>query len=457
MKLEERQIYINKRVRCIQNNKKVFLYNSFTGDWIRCNSDVLKILDHFKDFNTIGELESRDEYRDIYNVILLLIEKNILTYENNENYSNDKNQNPVFVERIKQGVHIRNLRLNVTEQCNMNCEYCFEKSSNNYIQRRIMSTNIMKTTIHNFFEILKHNKNDSCSIQFFGGEPLLNWKLVEEAIEFAYSEAKDEISLDLMINTNAVLLNEQLCKMFAKNNVTVIVSLDGVGEYNDKSRKFHNGVGSFEIVDKKLEILARNKCKTNIAIVCTDNNYHHLIEFVDYIDQKRNELDHNFRVAFSNVHICDREGVISLPYEKRVEYMMEAIHYSRQKGIDCFGGLSHKSLNNLVRPNGGRHCLCLGSELSVSPDGIINPCYGIQTKMGDIWNMKDIFRSREYLNLVERVKGNITECKNCDIEAFCAGGCYGEYLSDAGKESCTYRDCELEKMMFVALVKEYFL
>lgn len=457
MDQQERKLYVSNYFRHIIKNQKVFLYNSFTGDWLKTNIESLKIIEHIKEKNSISQFTNRKDYEQISKLISALVNKRIISYDNAEDSYKNFSEKDLLNNEVRHGAHIRNLRLNVTEQCNMDCDYCFEKVSNIYTKRRTMNDEIMKISIKNFLDIIKKNNNNSCTIQFFGGEPLLNWNIVENAINYANSMANNEIMLGYLLNTNGVLLTDEICDVLNKNDVTVIISLDGYKEYNDKYRKFPNGQGNFDIVDKKLDLLAKHNCKTNVALVCTDNNYEHLNEFVDYIYCKKEKLQHNFRIAFSNVHISDRKGIVSLPYEKRVQLLMEAIHYARQKNIECFGGLSHNNINNLIKPNGGRHCVCLGSELSVNPDASVNPCYGISTKLGDIQDIDKIFQNKEYLDLVMRVKENIKECKNCDIEAYCAGGCYGEYLSDSGKKSCTYRDCDLERLMFKELVKEYLL
>ncbi|GKT20316.1 hypothetical protein ADUPG1_004398, partial [Aduncisulcus paluster] len=116
--------------------------------------------------------------------------------------------------------------------------------------------------------------------------------------------------------------------------------------------------------------------------------------------------------------------------------------------------LTHFVFDKLAKGYVGTHCGGVGSELSVDPQGDVFPCSGIDMKLGSINNFNDLFTSQPYHQLIDRRAGNIENCSGCEIEGFCAGGCFAEFLSSSGKDAETYRDCDLQKLTFKELSVE---
>lgn len=441
-------------MRKIIHEENVLIYDAKTGKNLKINTDSLQVIELIQQGMSVEDIKNEFDAPQIDDLIAVLKEKGLVM----EGIEAPPVLSPEKInEDYAKGKIVQHLRLNVTENCNLDCTYCYERVSNIYAKKRIMGWEVAKKAIDEFLAITKANQQKHISIRFFGGEPLLNWKVVKQSIDYAKSQVDEDTHLNFIINTNGTLLNQEIAKVLAENRVSIALSLDGVGDSHDKTRKYINGKGSFGVIDKNIDILAENQCQFNLSVVCTDNNYPYLHDLIDYLKEKQEKLRYRMAVNFNNIQICDRHGIINMPTEEKVKYLVDAIQYAQERGIYCYGGLTHFVFDKLIKGFVGRYCAGLGSEFSVDPEGNVFPCSGIQTKLGTIYELDKIFNSEEYKELISRTSGTIKECEGCEIEGFCAGGCFAELLSDSGKEKGAYRDCDLQKLTFTELVKLYVL
>ena len=176
----------------------------------------------------------------------------------------------------------QSLYLITTTNCNLDCSYCFYRSSfsGSLKHRQNMSFEVAKNAIDKFFDIVSKNEitdNYWQQITFYGGEPLINKELLIQAIPYAREKFNDKFT-SLVINTNLVLLDEEIIKMFKDNNVEVQVSLDGNKEQHDLNRKNIAGQGSYDIVIKNMKLLIENGIKVLPMITATDANINNFNE-----------------------------------------------------------------------------------------------------------------------------------------------------------------------------------
>ena len=373
---------------------------------------------------------------------------------------------------IKEGRMLQHLRLNVTEACNLRCSYCYERVSDVWNQRRVMSWEVAKKAIDQFLFYIKKNEKERISVRFFGGEPLLNWDLIEKSMDYIKSNLPEDIQVNYIINTNGTLIDDSRAEFLEKNNISVSLSVDGVKDIHDKFRVYPNGTGSFDIVDRKMNHLIAHRCRFNLSVVCTEETLKRLPDFIDYISEKQKKCDYHIPVCFNFVQITDDEGQLS--DDNKIDLLIEALKYADQNGVQSFGGLTHFVFEKLLHGYIGTFCGGSGSEFSVSPSGEIFPCSGLDIKLGNVDSFDEIFKSKTYINLCKRKSGNIARCKDCEIECFCSGGCIADVVSKANqtdgnfdeyvenqdiqqKEKGSYPYCELQKKLFHKLVKYYLL
>lgn len=449
-------ITLTPNLKIIKNDKWVLLYDSKTGKNLKLNNDGLKVITLLQEGISLDEIYNSYEAPNLKPLIDALQEKGLINSTEPLDVSPEK-KNFSTVEEIEEGKLLQHLRLNISERCNLDCSYCYERASNVYGKNRIMPWDIAKKSLDEFIDNIKLHNQKNVSIRFFGGEPLINWDILKQSIGYAKENLPLDICVNFILNTNGTLLTDEMAKYLSENNVAISLSLDGTKEFHDVARKYIDGRGSFDLVDKAIDILSNNKCQFNLSVVCNDNNYPHMSELIDYLKNKQDTLNYPMSVNFNNIEICDRKGIATLPAEDKVKYLLETIKYAKEQGVYCYGGLTHFVFDKLAKGFSGKYCGGTGSEFSIDPEGYVFPCSGLDIELGHINDFKDIFKKEDYKNLVRRSSGNINECVGCEIEGICAGGCLADVLSSSGKEGGSYRDCDLKKLTFQELVKEYVL
>lgn len=152
---------------------------------------------------------------------------------------------------------MRAITLQVTQQCNFRCRYCLYSESNNHSQRSHSDKVMSWETAKKALDFLKAHAIESpkITIGFYGGEPLLQFPLIRQVVEYA-NELFAGKELQFMITTNATLLNDEILSFMQENRFDVLISLDGVQKIHDKNRVFANsGKGTYETVMAKLRHL----------------------------------------------------------------------------------------------------------------------------------------------------------------------------------------------------------
>jgi len=152
---------------------------------------------------------------------------------------------------------VNSIILQVTQQCNLRCEYCVYSGS--YHNRTHANKRMSRETAVKAIDFLFSHSRDSKrnNIGFYGGEPLLEFDLMKECIEYAEKKSEGKI-LTFNLTSNGTLLSDEVVEFFEKHNVSVLISLDGPKEMHDRHRKqAGNGCGSFDIIMKNLESLKK--------------------------------------------------------------------------------------------------------------------------------------------------------------------------------------------------------
>lgn len=446
---------ISPHLQIIENNAKALVYDSISGHKLIVNNDSLTVIKMLMQGKTTSEILAEYDAPGLKDLIEALIKNQLIfTQPQTEAYAF---KNIPRDHLINSGSLLQHLRLNVTESCNLDCTYCYEKESKVFTRRRTMSWEIARKGIDLFLQTTKKHSHKSISIRFFGGEPLLNWPLVSKCINYIRELQADAPKIKFTLNTNGTLLTDEIIKLLAGNNVYIALSLDGVEKENDKFRKFKGGKGIFTVLDQKIRLLCQYKARFGISVVFYDQNLPHLIKLIDYIKNKQDELKYNFNINLSPLARIDRQDMDNLKAQDKVSYFIQTIKYAKQQDVHCFGGLSHFPFNKLLSGVQGTFCGGAGAEFSIDPDGNIFPCSGLDMKLGHLDTFTQIFSSSVYNKIAARRTGNLPHCQGCQIEGFCSGGCLADVQYASGDIYGICRDCEFQRELFKELVKEYIL
>ena len=361
---------------------------------------------------------SDDEFEEAYQEVKILEEEGMLFTEDNfEDLSIDVTKRPTNVKAIC---------LNVAHTCNLTCEYCFAKGGKYHGPSAIMTVQTAKRAID--FLVKNSGNHYNLDVDFFGGEPLMNWNVVTETVDYARSlEEKYNKHFNFTLTTNGMLLDDDKIDYLNENMKNVVLSLDGRREKHDEFRKTLTGHGSYDTVVPKFQrfVEKRGDKEYYMRGTFTANNKDFTEDIKTYLDLgfKRTSLEPV--VGNPNEPYALKEE--DLPelyeeYDKLADMMMESIdnndefifyHYM----IDLENGpCAHKRLSG---------CGSGTEYMAVTPTGELYPCHQFVGNDDFILGSLDdgIIRN----DLVNQFKTcncySKTECKSCWANMYCSGGC----------------------------------
>jgi len=371
-----------------------------------------------------------------------------------------------MIEEVKKRkTVVKALCLHIAHDCNLACKYCFAEEGEYHGRRALMSYEVGKKALD--FLIKNSGNRRNLEVDFFGGEPLMNWQVVKDLV--AYGREQEKIHnkhFRFTITTNGVLLNDEIQEFVNKEMDNVVLSLDGRKEINDQMRPFRNGKGSYDLIVPKFQKLAesRNQEKYYIRGTFTRNN-------LDF----SNDIMHFADLGFKQMSIEPVVGDESDPYairEEDIPKIMEEYDKLAKMIIEREKeGKGFNFFHFMIDLNGGP---CVAKRLSgcgsgteylaVTPWGDLYPCHQFVGQddflMGNVDDgivkpeIADDFRS---CNVYSKDK-----CRNCFAKFYCSGGCMANSYNFHGTIHDTYEiGCEMQRkrvecaiMMKAALADE---
>jgi uncharacterized protein len=207
-----------------------------------CAEERIQSVEDLKEF-----LDLQPSLAEIHEEILELVEEGLL-------FSPDLSEAPPRPETV-----VKALCLNVAHDCNLRCDYCFASTGDFKGARELMSLDVAKGAVDFLINNSKHRKQ--LEIDFFGGEPLMNWDVVRDTVSYAQNAAKEHgKSFRFTITTNGIGLTPEIEDFINEHMYNVVLSIDGRQEVNDRVRRTVAGHGSvYEIVIPKFLRLVHNR------------------------------------------------------------------------------------------------------------------------------------------------------------------------------------------------------
>jgi uncharacterized protein len=337
---------------------------------------------------------------------------------------------------------LRLVTLQVTQQCNLRCAYCAYSGS--YMNREHSNKKMSIETAKKGIDFLINNSKDSdrIGIGFYGGEPLLEFKLIKQCIEYAKERAEGK-DLSLTATVNGTLLSENIVEYFEEHGLNLLISLDGPRQIHDKNRKFsNNSCGSFDMVIDKLEMIKEkfpNYFKSNItfnSVLDMENDFSCVNEFFTNYETVKDSMFTSQIVSdrYSKNKVVAREEFISGMYyeyfklylsklgrldKKHVSRIVEN-EYSATKEAFMKGRRHEKCLPDKCHPSGP--CVPGATRLFIDIYGNLFPCERVSEtseimKIGHIDTGFDIDKVRKLLNIGKLTENN---CKQCWTFRYCA-------------------------------------
>ena len=346
---------------------------------------------------------------------------------------------------------LKALCMNVSHVCNMTCSYCFAGRGEYGGEKRLMSIDTGKQAID--FLVKGSGEKRNLDIDFFGGEPLLNWAVVKDIVKYARSiEQGRGKKFRFTLTTNGLLIDDDVIDFTNREMHNVVLSLDGRQETNDAMRKLPDTVegGSYEAVVPKLKELVKARRGKGYYIRGTYTR-----ENLDFV----NDILHIADLGFTELSM---EPVVAKPDSPYALTMTDLPQLSRQYEILAVEMLRrrkegrgfvfyHYALDLADGPCIHKRIAGCGvgtQYLAVTPGGQLYPCHQFvgdeKFLMGDVWRgvtgtkLRDAFGK---CNIYTR-----TECRECWARMYCSGGCAANAYHDSESVSGIYSlGCEMLK------------
>ncbi len=344
---------------------------------------------------------------------------------------------------------IKALCLHVAHTCNLNCSYCFASQGKYHGERALMSFEVGKRALD--FLIENSGTRHNLEVDFFGGEPLMNWNVVKELV--AYARVQEKIhnkNFRFTLTTNGVLVDDEVIDFCNKEMSNVVLSLDGRPEVHDRLRVDYMGRGSYDLIVPKFQEFVKHRGGKNYYMrgTFTHNN-------IDFTNDIFHMADLGFTELSMEPVVCSPEDASALTQEDLPilfdQYEILAKEMIKRKKEGKPFTFYHYMLDLTHGPCIYKRISGCGSGteyMAVTPTGELYPCHQFvgdnKYLLGNIWDgvtNKDVQNEFKLCNAYAR-----PECNDCWAKLYCSGGCAANSYHASGKITGIYEyGCELFK------------
>ena len=359
---------------------------------------------------------------------------------------------------------IKALCLHIAHTCNLNCSYCFASQGKYHGERAVMSLEVGKRALD--FLIENSGTRRNLEVDFFGGEPLMNFEVVKELVRYAREiEKKHNKNFRFTLTTNGVLIDDDVIDFANKEMSNVVLSLDGRKEIHDRFRVDYAGNGSFDKIVPKFQRLVESRGGKNYYMRGTFTHAN-----PDFLEDIKVMLDLGFKELSMEPVVCapgdaaeltDEDiEIVMEQYEALAELMLKKhregdgftfYHYM----IDLKGGpCIYKRISG---------CGSGTEYMAVPPWGDLYPCHQFvgddKYRLGSIYEgVTNEKAQKEFLDCNVYAK---KDCRDCWAKLYCSGGCAANAYHATGSVTGIYKKgCELFKKrmecaIMLAVAKEF--
>lgn len=408
--------------------------------------DMISMFENHDRDSVIGEIcrkypdVPRDEIWECYDQIAQLKEDGKL-------FVKDSFEPMAGALKAKTSGVIKALCLHIAHTCNLNCSYCFASQGKYHGERALMSFEVGKRALD--FLIENSGSRRNLEVDFFGGEPLMNFDVVKRLVEYARSIEKEKNkNFRFTLTTNGVLVDDDVIDFANREMSNVVLSLDGRREVHDRYRVDYAGNGSWDKIVPKFQkfVAARGGKNYYMRGTFTHANPDFLEDIKVMLDLGFSELSMEPVVAAEGDPAAlteEDKAIVLKQYEQLAELMLRRdkegkpftfYHYM----IDLKGGpCIYKRISG---------CGSGTEYMAVTPWGDLYPCHQFvgdeKFKLGDIWNgvsNTEIQNEFASCNVYAR-----EECRDCWAKLYCSGGCAANAYHSTGSVRGVYKyGCDL--------------
>ncbi|MCC8017232.1 MAG: thioether cross-link-forming SCIFF peptide maturase [Lachnospiraceae bacterium] len=392
----------------------------------------------------VGQLSAAyppEELAEAYDEVAQLAADGLLfTEDEYEDYITDFKSRPTVVKA---------LCLHIAHDCNLACRYCFAEEGEYHGRRELMSLEVGKRALDFLIENSGNRRN--LEVDFFGGEPLMNWNVVKELVAYGREQEKlHDKNFRFTLTTNGVLLNDEIMEFANREMGNVVLSIDGRKEVNDHMRPFRKGQGSYDLIVPKFQKFAESRHQEKYYVRGTYTHYN-----LDFSEDVLHLADLGFQQISVEPVVAEDSEAYALREEDLpqlfAEYDKLAAEMVRRKAEGREFNFFHFMIDLEGGPCVAKRLSGCGSGteyLAVTPWGDLYPCHQFVGNedflMGNVWDgvtrtdIRDEFKS---CNVYAKEK-----CRDCFARFYCSGGCAANSYHFHGNINDAYDiGCALQK------------
>ena len=384
--------------------------------------------------------DHKDEIAEVWDEIAELIAaEELFTKDSYEPYITDFAKRPTVVKA---------LCLHIAHDCNLACQYCFAEEGEYHGKRELMSYEVGRKALD--FLVANSGNRRNLEVDFFGGEPLMNFQVVKDLVAYGRSlEETHDKKFRFTLTTNGVLLNDDIMEFANKEMGNVVLSIDGRKEVHDRMRPFRKGAGSYDLIVPKFQKFAdsRHQEKYYVRGTFTHNNLDFSKDVLHLADLGFKQISVEPVVAQETDSYAIREE--DLP--QLMEYENLALEMVKRHGKENDFNFFHFMIDLEGGPCVAKRLSGCGSGteyLAVTPTGDLYPCHqfvgNTDFLMGNVddgvvnTDLRDEFKS---CNVYAKDK-----CRECFARFYCSGGCAANSYNFHGDIHNAYDiGCALQK------------
>ena len=368
--------------------------------------------------------------------------------DNEELFTEDTYKERIIDFKKRQTV-VKALCLHIAHDCNLACRYCFAEEGEYHGRRALMSYETGKQALD--FLIANSGSRRNLEVDFFGGEPLMNWDVVKQLVAYGREQEKlHDKHFRFTLTTNGVLLNDEIMEFANKEMDNVVLSIDGRKEVHDRMRPFRKGAGSYDLIVPKFQKFAESRHQDKYYVRGTYTHFN-----TDFSKDVLHLADLGFKqisvepvVAQPTDEYALKESDLPVLFDEYDRLAAEMVKRNKAGNgfnffhfmIDLEGGpCVYKRLSG---------CGSGTEYLAVTPWGDLYPCH--QFVGEEDFLMGNVFEGIKKDEIVKEFKAcNVyskEECKKCFARFYCSGGCSANSYNFNGTINGTYEiGCKLER------------
>lgn len=403
----------------------IALYEQFNRDEIvkrlpqYPESDILEACEEIEELKKAGQLFTEDTYKD------------------------------AIIDFKKRKTVVKALCLHIAHDCNLACKYCFAEEGEYHGDRSLMSYEIGKKALD--FLIANSGNRVNLEVDFFGGEPLMNFQVVKDLVAYGRSKEKEyNKRFRFTLTTNGMLLDDEVMEFANKEMANVVLSVDGRREVHDFMRPTRNGKGSYDLIIDKFKKMAEMRNQTNYYVRGTFTHYN-----LDFSKDVLHLADLGFKQISAEPVVAAEEQPYAIQEADLPKLFEEYDLLAKEMIKREKAGKGFNFFHFMIDLTGGP-CLYKrlsgcgsGTEyLAVTPWGDLYPCHQFvgmeEFKLGNVdtgIEKAELVNEFKLCNVYAKDK-----CKDCFARFYCSGGCAANSYNFHGNLLDAYDiGCELER------------